>query len=788
MYKQKLYYCFLSFLLFQELQCHNSYNNGFLLVSGFAIPITTTTSPAKSLVVVKDSSSSSADSSAPTSEKNTEKKKKKHNNDAFIHNSFLENSPRKPTAAAAATTIASECDNMNDPPSLSVLLGNINELTLETTGSDIRGTFVDHSKIVGSSIMNVVNAILNKKSLASNHKIPALTPLSTYCFGYAFGQMIVDQKKKQQQQQQQQQVEQTTKTQQYPANDFYAAFHNEEKEHLQKEVITVAIGQDPRPHGAILCDAFSRGVLNFKSNEYDIRVVYTGIATTPSMNSFMCSGLCDGAVMVTASHLPIDRNGLKMFTKFNDGGLSNDDVHKIGNLAKNHIKFWYDKGTLPAFTSGFNSVYCSEYVDFLPHYANDLKKGVISQLLQKDEDNDLSSSSSSKEEEKEEKKEQKPLHGVKIILNSGNGSGGFFNNVLSELGADVSDSIHVKYDSTFPNGIPNPENSKMVEETIQACQKANADIGIMLDTDADRCGFVAKSSSSGGRESDYEPINKNRLIALLSVMFANTTPNKKNHHKEENNSSSSSDNNNNVYIVTDSTTSEGLTKFINNKLGLHHVRYLRGYANVINKAKELTYQQNKNAVMGIETSGHCAMKENYYLDDGIYTAAKVVGLLAKLKKKNNDNEGSSSSDVNNLLHLIQDLEELPVVSELRVNVNDGSVSKMRQIFDLIVSDIQTLCSSSSSSSTWKIDNDNLEGIRVRFSSSSSNSESDNDGSFFMLRKSLHDPVISMQVEGHSTQDIQNTVMKPLMEIFQANQMIIEELNISSITEYLASKE
>ena len=124
----------------------------------------------------------------------------------------------------------------------------------------------------------------------------------------------------------------------------------------------------------------------------------------------------------------------------------------------------------------------------------------------------------------------------------------------------------------------------MVKRTIERCEEVNADIGIMLDTDADRCGFVVP------HQGKYEPLNRNRLIALLSKIFSTTSPG--------------------CSIVTDSVTSEGLETFIENDLGLTHVRYLKGYANVISKARELTESGKAIAEMAIETSGHCAMREN----------------------------------------------------------------------------------------------------------------------------------------------------------------------------------
>ena len=53
------------------------------------------------------------------------------------------------------------------------------------------------------------------------------------------------------------------------------------------------------------------------------------------------------------------------------------------------------------------------------------------------------------------------------------------------------------------------------------------------------------------------------------------------------------------------------------------MRFKRGYKNVINKAIELN-EAGIDSQLAIETSGHAAFKENFFLDDGAYLAAKVV--------------------------------------------------------------------------------------------------------------------------------------------------------------------
>lgn len=215
-------------------------------------------------------------------------------------------------------------------------------------------------------------------------------------------------------------------------------------------------------------------------------------------------------------------------------------------------------------------------------------------------------------------------------------------------------------------------------------------------------------------------------------------------------------------IVTDSVTSEGLTPFLEKSLGLKHVRYLRGYANVINKARSLTENNVCNAEVAIETSGHCALKENDYLDDGTYTAARIIGLLAKER---------SVDATKSLLDLISDLQEMDEVAELRMSLRDESLESTIQIFDLLSSEVETNCDVKKGK--WVLDNDNLEGIRV----------STGDGGYFMLRKSLHDPVISLQVEAMTKDAAKTDVIQPLLEIFQHQPEVLSLLDFSSIVDY-----
>lgn len=554
-----------------------------------------------------------------------------------------------------------DIDDTNTPPSFHKFAEQLKQLK---SGSDIRGAFCDHLRV--GSIFNVLHA-------TDHSTLPPLTPLAAYCFGSSFAEMV--------------------------------------KSHLpHKDEIKICIGVDPRPHGVRLADAFARGIESVDG----AKAVYNGLATTPSMSHFCQADLCDGGAMITASHLPEDRNGIKLFTK--QGGFTKTDIDTLISGAIQVGNLWHDCGIIPP-ASGHGAVDC-EHVNFMPHYRERLQQAIIDEVGADDE---------------------KPLDGLKIVLNAGNGSGAFFAKILHDLGADVSNSLYLSPDGTFPSGVPNPENRDMIEETKARCKKCQADIGILFDTDADRSGFILP------RGSDYEPLNRNRLIALLSVIFSISSPG--------------------CTIVTDSVTSEGLAKFLTDDLGLKHSRYLKGYANVINKAIEITESSQGNAEMAIETSGHCAMKENGYLDDGTYTAVKIVGLLARTMK---DNERSEAS----LLDLIASLDEKAEENELRMPVIDGTLASTQSLFDQFSSLIED-GASSGKFSDWDLDEDNLEGVRVRIG----------DGGFFMFRKSLHDPLVSLQVEGDSVEEVRTKVVGPILSMIVENEVIGNGLDISVLQEY-----
>jgi len=409
--------------------------------------------------------------------------------------------------------------------------------------------------------------------------------------------------------------------------------------------LRVAMGRDSRLSGESIAlwlgEALARqGLL----------VTDMGLATTPAMfMTTVTEGYCfDGAVMITASHLPWNRNGLKFFTAA--GGAESVDIRDI--LAGGAEKVPSAPGRV-------------ERGEFMDVYAAQLRDKVRA-AAGKD----------------------RPLEGCRIVVDAGNGAGGFYaHKVLAPLGADVSGSVYLDPDGRFPNHVPNPEDGAAMDSIRAAVLAANADLGIIFDTDVDRAGAVLRSG---------EELNRNRLIALISAIVLREHPG--------------------TTIVTDSVTSTGLAEFIARRGGIHR-RFRRGYRNVINEGLRLN-ALGQDCQLAIETSGHAAMKENYFLDDGAYLVTRFVIEMACGRP---------------LESLIADLAEPAESREFRMRITAPDFKTAGEAV------LAALESYAGAQPGWSLAPDNHEGVRV-------NLDADHGSGWFLLRLSLHDPILPLNVE------------------------------------------
>ncbi|XP_024047813.1 uncharacterized protein LOC18053498 [Citrus clementina] len=364
------------------------------------------------------------------------------------------------------------------------------------------------------------------------------------------------------------------------------------------EDVKVSLGKDPRVSGPSLSVAVFAGLARAGCLVFDM-----GLATTPAcfMSTLLPPFAYDASIMMTASHLPYTRNGLKFFTK--KGGLTSPVVEEIcGEAARKFANRLTKVSTVPRNPP--------TRVDFMSAYAKHLRDII-------------------KERVNHPLHYETPIKGFQIIVNAGNGSGGFFTwDVLDKLGADTFGSLHLNPDGMFPNHIPNPGDKTAMALTRAAVLENNADLGVVFDTDVDRSGVV---------DNKGNPINGDKLIALMSAIVLKEHPG--------------------TTIVTDARTSMPLTKFITDRGG-NHCLYRVGYRNVIDKGVHLNEDGIETHLM-METSGHGALKENYFLDDGAYLVVKIIIQMVRMKLEGSD-EGIGS--------LIKDLEEPLESIELRMNI------------------------------------------------------------------------------------------------------------------------
>lgn len=437
---------------------------------------------------------------------------------------------------------------------------------------------------------------------------------------------------------------------------LYLLSHNTEKEPHE---LCIAVGRDSRISGPNLVRDIVATLI-----PYGAKVLDSGLSSTPAM--FMSTVFeefkCDGAIMVTASHMPSDRNGMKFFDV--DGGLDKGDIADI-------ITFEESNSVLGRLSPRTASEPIK--INLMDVYSAHLRKKIVDAL-------DAG---------------ETPLSGLSITVDAGNGAGGFYAyKVLAPLGADVSSSQFLEPDGSFPNHIPNPEDKTAIESIRAKVREAKTDLGLIFDTDVDRVSAVDESAKE---------INRNAIVALAAALIADSHPNST--------------------VVTDSVTSRGLTAFLEGSLGLKHLRFKRGYRNVINKSIELN-EQGIESDLAIETSGHAAYKENFFLDDGAYLATKIVIATAKCKKAGN---GISS--------LISDLSEPLESQEVRLPIKGSNFAAAG---DNIIEDLRAL-TSSGELAECTLEEPNYEGVRINFNSPSIKG-------WMLLRKSLHEPIMPLNFE------------------------------------------
>ena len=241
---------------------------------------------------------------------------------------------------------------------------------------------------------------------------------------------------------------------------------------------TVVVGGDVRATSEALKLAFAQGVLDSGADVIDI-----GLCGTEEIYFATSHLQVDGGCMVTASHNPINYNGMKMVRELSkpiSGDTGLNDIHDL--TVANDFPAIGHVGTL---TQLDNS---QAYIDHLMSYID------LAHL--------------------------KPMT---VVVNAGNGTAGptldRIEAAFKAAGAPIT--FHKLFndpDPTFPNGIPNPLLHEQQPVTGDAVKAHGADLGIAWDGDFDRC-FMW--------DADGTFIEGYYIVGLLAEAFLQKQPDSK---------------------------------------------------------------------------------------------------------------------------------------------------------------------------------------------------------------------------------------------------------------------
>ena len=308
----------------------------------------------------------------------------------------------------------------------------------------------------------------------------------------------------------------------------------------------VVVGYELRPYAVELKDAFIAGV---RSTGCD--VADAGVSLTPIIYFATAFFKFDGGVNITGSHNVYFYNGFKMMKK-DVWPLFGDELQMMRKSIDKNDFISGDTGGLESFDA--NTPY-NDY--FLKHITL-----------------------------------ARPLD---IVIDTGNGSAGIFApELFRKLGCRVTE-LYTEPDATFPNHTPDPEAPQNMMDLGEKVKEVGADLGIGLDADGDRMGFVDERG---------EFISADLLLLLFAKDALSRNPGKK--------------------ILFDVKCSQLLEELVPEYGGVP-LMHVTGHAPI----KE-TLRKDKDVIFAGEVSGHFYFVEDYFkIDDGLFGAGKMLEIFTK---------------------------------------------------------------------------------------------------------------------------------------------------------------
>jgi len=210
----------------------------------------------------------------------------------------------------------------------------------------------------------------------------------------------------------------------------------------------VALGRDVRPSSASLMDAVARGLIEAGTEVLDL-----GLCGTEEMYWATTQFGADGGIEVTASHNPIEWNGLKMVGRGSTPLDAASGLAAIKALAESAAFAPPRRGGTRREVPGARAAYVKRVLSFLDPAA---------------------------------------LRPLTILVNAGHGAAGpTFDAIARALAARSAPlrfvRLHHEPDGSFPKGIPNPLLPENRLATARAVLDTGSDMGVAWDGDFDRC-------------------------------------------------------------------------------------------------------------------------------------------------------------------------------------------------------------------------------------------------------------------------------------------------------------
>ena len=246
-----------------------------------------------------------------------------------------------------------------------------------------------------------------------------------------------------------------------------------------RQAVRVVVGRDSRESSPELAKALIDGLTDGGADVLDL-----GLAGTEEVYFHTGFQDTDGGIEVTASHNPINYNGMKI----------------VG------------RGSAPL-----------DPATELPPIVDLATSGTFAPVEKKGEVTDFSHARADYAKAMADFVDIEALKPMKVLVNAGNGTAGpTFDVIAEELlrrGAPLEFiRLHHNVDSSFPNGIPNPLLPENQPPTVAAVKAEKADLGVAWDGDFDRCFFFDEA----GRFIPGEYI-----VGLLGAAFLEKFPGEK---------------------------------------------------------------------------------------------------------------------------------------------------------------------------------------------------------------------------------------------------------------------